>query len=366
MRSAGRPRVLLHAFSTFKLGGPQARFVQLAHAFGPDYHHVIVAMDGNFAAAERLDSTVSWEVLAFQNQRGGGLANRGALRTLLRQRRPDLLLTYNWGAIEWAAANLPRVVEQVHVEDGFGPEEATTQLPRRVWMRRALLGWPRRRLVVPSATLHRIASEVWRHPAHCLRFIPNGVAVPEFSKVWESTAQAPLRIGTLAALRSEKNIGRLLRAFAALEADAPARLIVLGDGSERPQLEREAQALGIADRVEFRGHQHDPMPALRELDLFALSSDTEQLPISLLEALALGIPAVGTQVGDVRGILDRLEPGWTCAPDDEAFAALLKTAVARRADWARIGTLGRSLVQSSYSRAAMLKAWREVFDGSAP
>ena len=127
-------RVLLHAFSTFKLGGPQARFVQLANAMGTDYRHIIVAMDNCFDAGERLNPEVQWEPLRLDVVKGGTLANRWAFRTVLQRLKPDLLLSYNWGAIEWAAANLPATVPHLHVEDGFGPDETHCQLPRRVWM----------------------------------------------------------------------------------------------------------------------------------------------------------------------------------------------------------------------------------------
>ncbi len=172
-----RPRVLLHAFSTFQLGGPQARFVQLANALGPAYEHHIVAMDNRFDAGERLSANVRWQPVQMTVKKGGLLANRSVCRQQLQRLKPDLLLSYNWGAIEWAAANLPRVVPQVHVEDGFGPEEATTQLPRRVWTRRVLLGLGRVPVVVASRRLEAIAKDIWKLPHARVRFLANGVAL---------------------------------------------------------------------------------------------------------------------------------------------------------------------------------------------
>lgn len=357
------PRVLLHAFSTFKLGGPQARFVQLANAFGTGFRHLVVAMDGQYEAGARLGPEVDWQAVPIQNRRGSGLANRAALRRLLKDLQPDLLLTYNWGAIEWAAANLPQVVPHVHVEDGFGPEEAQGQFPRRVWMRRLLVGLPGRRLLVPSATLQRIALEVWRFPPQQLLYVPNGVAVPPFQKPWDDPSRRPLRVGTLAALRAEKNLPRLIRAFAALRATREAQLIILGDGPQRPDLQALAQQLGVAADVDFRGHQDNPQGALLDIDLFALSSDTEQLPLSLLEALAVGLPAIGTRVGDVGSLLDRVEPGWTCAPTDADFRALLLRACQQPARWLHWGQQGQHFVAREYSQERMLTQWRRLFDG---
>ena len=93
-----------------------------------------------------------------------------------------------------------------------------------------------------------------------------------------------LVIGTVAPLRPEKNIGRLLRTFATLDTSITARLVVAGDGIERRRLEGLAEELGITDRVVFTG-QITPETVLATFDIFALSSDTEQMPNALLEAL---------------------------------------------------------------------------------
>lgn len=361
-------RVLMHAFSTFRLGGPQARFVQLANALGPGYRHIVVAMDNCFEAGDRLSPAVSWEAMPLDVIKGGTLANRGAFRQVLQRIRPDLLLSYNWGAIEWAAANWPRVVPQVHVEDGFGPEEASRQLPRRVWMRRVLLGWSGIPVIVASRNLERIARGVWKLPARRVSFLPNGVDVPSAAREVPAPdlAARPVRIGTVAGLRPEKNIGRLVRAFAAVRAQRPARLIVVGDGPLRGELQALAQSLGIAEDVEFTGYLQNPQQRLADFDLFVLSSDTEQLPIALLEALALGMPAVATRVGDVGDILSSVSPENLCEPDDGALAATLQRALSQTPSWPAWSRAGREKVRSSYAMDLMMAQWRRVFDGHAP
>jgi glycosyltransferase involved in cell wall biosynthesis len=361
-------RVLLHAFSTFKLGGPQARFVQLANALGQEYRHIVVAMDNCFDAGERLDPDVVWQPLRLAVIKGGALANRGAFRSVLRSLRPDLMLSYNWGAIEWASANLPRVVPHVHVEDGFGPEEATRQLPRRVWMRRALLGWNGVSVVVASRNLERLATGVWKLPAARVRFMPNGVAIPTQERRPDqlpSAADGVLRIGTVAGLRPEKNIGRLIRAFAEVQPRHRARLVVIGSGPQLPELEALARQLGVGDQVEFTGYLSDPHARLRELDVFALSSDTEQLPLALLEAMAVGMPAVATRVGDVGDVLSDVSPQSLCAPDDASFSQALGRVLDGRDQWPAWSRAGRQKVAAEYAQARMVSDWKHTFDGHA-
>jgi glycosyltransferase involved in cell wall biosynthesis len=359
------PRVLLHAFSTFKLGGPQARFVQLANAFGPQYRHVIAAMDNCFDAGERLAPQVNWQPLLLQVKKGGALANRSAFREVIQHQQPDLMLTYNWGAIEWAAANWPKRVPQIHVEDGFGPEEATQQLPRRVWTRRILLGWARKPVVVISHTLQHIATQVWKLHASQVNLIPNGVAISEEDLKKRALAQAnpaQLTIGTVAGLRPEKNIARLIKAFGAVRATQEARLVVVGGGPELPALQQLAQSLGVASDVEFTGYLTNPISRLIDFDLFALSSDTEQLPIAMLEAMACGIPVVATIVGDVEHIIPLIAQAGASEATDAAFTAALLRAVAQRSQWPAWAQEGLCQVQQNYSHAAMLSKWQKVFN----
>jgi glycosyltransferase involved in cell wall biosynthesis len=367
MQQSQQPRVLLHAFSTFTLGGQQARFVQLANAFGPRYRHVIAAMDNCFDAGDRLGPQVNWQALHLPVKKGGALANRSAFRQVIQAQQPDLLLSYNWGAIEWAAANWPQIVPHIHVEDGFSAAEATRQLPRRAWTRRVLLGWVGKPVVVISHNLQRIATQVWKLHADQVKFIPNGVAIPDSYRQKRALAlvnAAQLTIGTVAGLRPEKNIARLIKAFAAVRERQSARLLVVGGGPELPALQSLATSLGIADDVEFAGYLADPIARLIEFDLFALSSDTEQLPIAMLEAMACGIPVVATRVGDVAHIMPTVAQSAVAEPADAAFTAALLGAIDQRSAWPQWVAAGERMVAEHYALVHMQTQWQRLFDGS--
>lgn len=363
-------RTLLHAFSTFDLGGAQARFVQLARAYGGRYRHLIVSMDGCAGAGHKLGSEIDWRLMPITNRRGGALANRAAFRAALAEWQPDLLLSYNWGAIEWAAGNLPRRLPQVHVEDGFGPAEAQRQFARRVWTRRLLLGVGHATVVVPSQRLAEHARGWWV-PSARLRYIANGVPVAAGAQPRPPVpADRPLVIGTVAVLRAEKNLARLLRAFAVARQQHALRLVIVGDGPERARLQTLAAELGIAADVEFTGYLAQPQQRLAGIDLFALSSDTEQQPMALLEAMAQGVPVFSTRVGDVHHMLPaEAAAAALCAPEDQAYAQTLLTVLARRAAWPAWAAAGLQHVRRHYAFDDMVARWGRVFDGlpdSAP
>lgn len=356
----GMPPLVLSVFSTFSVGGPQVRFATLANRLGPAFRHAIVAMDGDRACAERLQPGLAIEWPPVPIRKGEILANLRAFRAALRAIRPDVLVTYNWGTIEWALANLLPVVRHVHIEDGFGPEEQARQIPRRVWTRRLALR--RCTVVVPSQTLRRIATGAWRLPEARLRYIPNGIDLARFMPAARGVEQG-VTIGTVAALRAEKNLGRLLRAVAGVPA---VRLVVVGDGPERPALEALAAELGLAGRVRFAGHMADPAPLLAGFDVFALSSDTEQMPISVLEAMAAGLPVAATDVGDVKVMLAPGNAGFVVPKED---AAALSGALARLAGDAALrralGAANRAKAERDYDERAMVAAYGALFGGEA-
>src|SRR5437762_1357495 len=170
-----RQRHLLHVFSTFAIGGPQIRFSQLANHFGVRYRHTLVALDGDYTCGKRVDPSVMLEMLPLQFRRGRFVGDLLAFRHVIAKVQPDLLVTYNWGAIEWALANRLRpICRHIHFEDGFGADEAVRQLRRRVAFRRIALSG-KSRVVVPSLTLRDIARRVWKLPDSRVIYIPNGI-----------------------------------------------------------------------------------------------------------------------------------------------------------------------------------------------
>jgi glycosyltransferase involved in cell wall biosynthesis len=282
-------------------------------------------------------------------------------RRLLRAWRPDLLVTCNWGAIEFALANLLPVARHVHVVDGFGPEEREATIPRRDLIRRIALR--RDTVVVPSRVLERIAVRDWGlDPARVL-YLPNGIDLGRFDVPRAPKPQgAPVSIGTVAGLRPEKNIGRLIRAFATLPPSA--RLTIVGDGPERAGLEALAGALGISDRVRFAGQRDDTHAFYADFDVFALPSDTEQMPLSLLEAMAAGLPAAATDVGDVRTMAAEANAPFVVPKDDAAFARALAALASDPGLRAAVGAANRDKALREFGQERMFAAWRAVWTGA--
>ena len=358
---------VLHVFPSFGIGGVPLRMVRVINHFGKHFHHTIIALDNDYAAADGLTGDVDVVLSLTQQQKRGTIRSILGSILALRSMRPDLLITYNWGAIEWAMAHrLAPLARHFHIEAGFSQREADSQIFRRVLFRR----WALARcalVVVPSRLLERLAREVWRLPAERVAYVPNGVDVARFSApardIAPGFARRPgeLVVGTVAPLRPEKNVGRLLRIFATLGSSPPARLLVAGDGIERPALQQLAGKLGIADRVIFTG-QVAPEHVLGTFDIFALSSDTEQMPNALLEAMAASRPVAAVNVGDVKSIVCEENRDFIVERDDgPAFAGAITKLLH---DHERRRTLGRKnheRVVGVFSQERMFAAYSEIF-----
>lgn len=347
--------LLLHAFPGFTTGGAQRRFAAVANRWGRDFRHAIVAMDGVTDARHLLDPGLDVTFPDFAIRKGDTFGMLRAMRALLRRLRPGTLVTSNWGTIEWAIANrLPRI-PHLHMEDGFGPEERDRQLPRRVLARRLLLR--RARLLVPSRNLERIAREEWRlEPI----YVANGVDLVRFTPVERAAHGVPV-IGTVAGLRPEKNLARLLHACAIAARTVPHRLLVVGDGPERGALEALARQLGV--EAEFAGPIANPAPLYARMDIFALSSDTEQMPLSVLEAMACGLPVAATAVGDVAAMVAEANRPFLTPREPEPLAAAFAMLLADPGLRERVGANNRARAEFVYDQEAMFAThaalWRD-------
>jgi glycosyltransferase involved in cell wall biosynthesis len=362
---------LLHVLPTFVPAGLEMRTVHLIAGFGQELRHSILSMDGRTDAMERLPADAPVRLLV-SPPKAGSLRTAARLRRILRREEPDLVLTYNWGSFDMLlAARSLGFGRVIHHEDGFDADEAHTFKRRRVLARRAMLsGVPR--VVVPSARLYDIATRLWKIPPERVSLIRNAVRLdgyvpadgnPELRRELGIPAGA-LVVGTLGHLRPEKNFLRFLDACAALDPALGVHVLLVGEGPERAALEARAARPDLAGRVHLAGYSPDPPRFYRAMDIFAMSSDTEQMPICLLEAMSSHLPVTATDVGDVRTVLSPEQKPFLVPLREDAAAGLTRaiTELARDPELrSRLGEANRRHVEESFSFTAMLAAYRGVY-----
>lgn len=361
---------VLHVFPSFEVGGSQRRLQTYLNRSHTPLQHTVYAMDGCYTAGDDIRQFHQAAIKAQAVPKNNLWRAVKTCGKLLKEVKPDLLVTYNWGSIEWALANWRQNhCPMLHIQDGFGEEEQTAEKPAR----RLVRGLAYRRctgVIVPSRQLAQIARDSWHIKAPKLHYIPNGVDLELFGASADKKSLKPfdinpdhLVIGTVAKLRPEKNIGRLIEAFSALENHFPeARLVVVGDGVGMSALKMLAERICLPERVIFTGSSSTPEAFVRAFDIFALSSDTEQMPISVLEAMAAGKPVVSTDVGDVSMMVSpenaALVEGTEAAPLAANLSKLIGDSNLRK----KMGAANKLKAEQEYSLEAMITGYDRVFD----
>jgi glycosyltransferase involved in cell wall biosynthesis len=281
-------------------------------------------------------------------------------------RRFDLVLTYGWGAIDGVMARRAfgkGAPPLVHHEDGFNADEAGgLKVERNVYRRIALPA--AHALAVPSEVLERIALATWKQPRARVHRIANGVRTDLYALRPEPGAipglerrEGEVVIGALAGLRPVKDLPALVRACGGLSGKF--RLVIVGEGPERANIQQAAAAMGIADRLVMPGFLPDPHRYVGLFDLLALSSQSEQFPVSVIEAMAAGLPVATLPVGDVARMLSPenapfIAPYMSEVSLRDTIQALMRDPDMRRS----VGAANRVKAVADYSETAMVERYR--------
>lgn len=368
-----QPINILHLHSTFDLGGKEARAVRLMNAFGDRARHTIVSgMEGRYGARERIAKGIRYEI-AQTPPPLQGKPSVGRYDAIARyMRRFDLVLTYNWGAIDGVMARrvfgrgVPPVV---HHEDGFNEDEAAGLKRERNLYRRLALS-AAHGLAVPSTTLERIALDTWKQPRAKVHRIVNGIATELYAKRPEPKAipgfvrkPKEVVIGTVAGLRAVKDLPALVRAAGGLSHRF--RLVIVGEGPERAAIEQAALAMGIEDELVLPGFLDRPYRFMGHFDMLALSSRSEQFPIAVVEAMAAGLPIVAPPVGDVPFMVaPENAPFITDYPGEvrlrDAMQALIADPDLRRT----VGDANRRKAQAEYDERQMIARYAALYESA--
>jgi glycosyltransferase involved in cell wall biosynthesis len=231
------------------------------------------------------------------------------------------------------------------------------------------------RIVTVSETLRSYVVGVLNAPSHAVTVIPNGVSVSRFrpgnrsATVREAIGVPPGRtvIGTVARLDPVKNHHLLLDAFARVrQVRSDAFLLIVGGGPLRAELETRIDALDLRADAVITGQRPDPAPILKEMDIFALTSDIEGTSISVLEAMATGLPVVATAVGGTPALLRDGQCGvLTPARDTAALADALLDLIAQPDVAHGIGKRARREVEQHHSIEHMTDMYEDVYAATA-
>ncbi len=268
----------------------------------------------------------------------------------------------------------PLLVNTVHVDPAAAAASGVGVVARvsRRLADRATARRPAIVLAVSEAVGRALPSA--GYDAGAVRVIPNGVDVGSIRRKAEPRAVLPAGfdgaplVGIVARLERVKAVDVFLRAASIVAAERPeARFVVAGEGPMRPELEALAVTLGLGDRVAFLGWVDPAVALIARLDVCVLTSVSEGMPITVLEAMALGVPVVATGVGGVPEVVEHGRTGLVAGSGNvlaiaEHVCRLLDDQALRR----RYGDAGRRRVEAAYSlermRESHLAVWAGLLD----
>lgn len=281
-----------------------------------------------------------------------------AFRTL----RLDIVHTRNaeaffYGAVAARLAGIPALVHSEHGR--VFPEK---------WHRALAQRWLLRSVSCAFAVSQQLAEQMVAHIGvrpGTFRVIYNGVDTRRFAgrpAGEHRRRDGEIVIGSVGRLAAVKNYGLLLQAIARLPADTPWRLVLIGDGPQRRELEQAARDIGIGARVSFLGHREDVAELLGGLDVFVLPSDSEGMSNTLLEAMAAGVAVIASDVGGNREVIEAGRSGLLFGRGDiQAAAQAIQQVVTDMQLRERLAAAGLQRANTTFALRTMLSAYEDLY-----
>jgi len=228
--------------------------------------------------------------------------------------------------------------------------------------------------VKPVAVAEEVAASVGSmYGIHRCRVIPNGIPTHLYAnpqtpregwRAKEGFQSSAVLFACVARFAPQKNHALLLKSFAhGPVSDPRAHLVLVGEGDLRAELEEQARRLNVAGKVHFLGLRSDIPDVLGAMDAFVLSSDYEGNPLSVLEAMASGLPIVSTAVGSVPNLFEAGKEGFLVPAGDlhglaKSMNSLLRHEAVRRS----MGAAAATRARKNYDVSNMVRAYEAVYE----
>lgn len=355
-----RVMIVVHGLET---GGAEMMVLHLARELDRAGHPVrVVSLHGDETDVAGLMRRAGIDVVALNKAGGPDPRTVLRLRAQMRDFSPTVVHTH-LPVLEYvlpAARLYGRRVGIIHTVHNLARAETRHRVLRAVNRRAFSHG------VVPVALNEEVRSSICREyalPPSAVPVVGNGIDLDAFRGPQRRGLRgAGARLLCVARLAPAKNHALLLQTVARLrESGRDVSLTLVGDGPLRGRLEELARELGISEHVRFAGRRTDTPAFYRDCDLFVLLSDYEGMPMSIIEAMASGLPVVATRAGGVGELVDDGVSGALVEADAAAAAEAIAAICDDPALYARLSA-GAVRTSSRYSATAMMEKYVGLYD----
>jgi glycosyltransferase involved in cell wall biosynthesis len=360
-----RPRVLV-LITLPEVGGAQAYVAALLPALAREFDVTVAAHGRGWLTDQAAAAAVPYVTLRHVRRPIDPLVDLRGLAELVRlmlRLRPDVVHANSSkaGILGRIAATLTGVPVRVFTVHGwafraYDPPASTLYL----WADRAMRRLTTRIVCVAESELSSGVAARTCDPARTV-VIPNGVPLDRPQRRHPARLDEPATILSVGRLRAPKDFLTLVRAAARLPARS-ARVRIVGDGPDRTELEAEIDRLALDGTVELMGERADVPELLAAADVFVLPSRSEGMPMSVLEAMAAGLPVVASAVGGVPELVQDGTTGALVAPGDpDALGAALAALAGDPAARGRLGAAGRARAEARFGADAWQRAHVDLY-----
>ncbi len=350
---------IAHVVDSMEVGGAETLVSQMCRLQRGQGHDPSVYAIGPLGALGEALRTEGFSVVAHVGQHLSDSARR--FFHLFRSTKPDVVHVHNptpaiYSAVAARLAGVPSVIATRH--SLVGPPRSV-KAEAKFALAGTCCDWI---AGICDATTDNLKS-IHVAPARKIVRVYNGAVPLKRVTGPERPAKSGFTLVFVGRLAAVKNHPLLLRAFSAAVAKSPdLRLWMVGDGPECVALEALTAELGIAGQVKFWGQQLDVAPFFSAADAFIMSSRSEGLPMSLLQAFSLGLPAIVTEVGGMAEVVRLAEAGITVSPSEsqEMTNAILELAN-DDAERARMGQNALAAYRTHFSLETMCDAYMKLY-----
>ena len=360
--------LVVHLIYRFDFGGLETLVAECINRMpARQYRHAVVCLTGYTEFARKI-SRDDVEIIALDKPPGLALGTHLKLWKLLRRMKPAVLHSYNLAAVEYACtAALAGVPVRVHAEHGRDAADPQGLNRKHNMLRRGVTPFIDRYIPV-SDDLQRWLRQVVGVPDAKTLMIANGVDTERFAPRRRAVERREFVIGTVGRIQDVKNHSGLIDAFMRLREMLPAhadrlRLAIVGSGPLLERVTEQVRAAGLQHVVWLPGSRTDIPELMADFDVFVLPSIAEGTPVTILEAMACGLPVVASRVGGIPEVVEEGVTGLMAPPSDaDALARALASYVTDPQLAARHGAAGRERVQRQNSIAAMVAGYASLYD----
>ncbi|MEF8702080.1 MAG: TIGR03088 family PEP-CTERM/XrtA system glycosyltransferase [Candidatus Accumulibacter sp. UW26] len=371
-----RRPLVAHVVFRFDVGGLENGVVNLInHMPSAAYRHVVIALTEMTDFRQRIERD-DVQFFALGKAPGHTLWLYPQLLRLFRKLRPAIVHSRNLAALEvavpaWAAG----VPVRIHGEHGRDVEDLDGSSRKYQWLRRCYRPFVTHYIAL-SRDLEQYLTSAVGMPASRVTQIYNGVDCRRFQPVAtrHPIAGCPFvdpanwLLGTVGRMQAVKNQTALAEAFirvlqARPELKRRLRLLMIGDGPLRGEVQALLERAGVAELAWLPGARNDVPEILRGLDCFVLPSLAEGVSNTLLEAMASGLPVIATAVGGNTELIDAGRTGELVrVADPDALAQQIAAYAIDPLRARTVGAVGRVTVEQRFSIAAMSQRYQDLYD----